>query len=200
MTTSADEQIRKLEAQRNRIEERLKQLQAKQRRLKRKQSDGWKRKTGETMLQYAAILPENDEQQHCLKTALNTHVTVNGKDVTIANLLHSTYAMIVKDREEQKRQLFELVGDGGRKSDENAANRPETPVTSSAADDGPAAGEAVKPTPDDRGETPPHDPAVSTAPAGKPVKPAGNRIRKKNTKTPAMKTPASENDVSRAGR
>ena len=102
MTTSSDEQIRKLEAQRNRIEERLKQLQAKQRRLKRKQSDGWKRKTGETLLQYAAILPENDEQQHCLKTALNTHVTVNGKDVTIANLLHSTYAMIVKDREEQE--------------------------------------------------------------------------------------------------
>ncbi len=196
MTTSADEQIRKLEEQRNRIEERLKQLQAKQRRLKRKQSDGWKRKTGETLLQYAAILPENDEQQHCLKTALNTHVTVNGKDVTIANLLHSTYAMIVKDREEQERQLFEPVG-GGRKSDENAANRPETPVTSSAADDGPATGEAVKPTPDDRGETPPHDPSSSTAPAGKP---AGNRTLKKKTKTPTMETPASENDVSRAGR
>lgn len=200
MTTSADEQIRKLEAQRNRIEERLKQLQAKQRRLKRKQSDGWKRKTGETLLQYAAILPENDEQQYCLKTALNTHVTVDGEDVTIANLLHSTYAMIVKDREEQERQLFEPVGDGGRKSDENAASRPETPVMSSAANDGPAAGEAVKPTPDDRGETPPHDPSSSTAPAGKPVKPAGNRIRKKKTKTPATKTPASENDVSRAGR
>lgn len=197
MTTSADEQIRKLEAQRNRIEERLKQLQTKQRRLKRKQSDGWKRKTGETLLQYAAILPENDEQQHCLKTALNTHVTVNGKDVTIANLLHSTYSMIVKDREEQERQLFELVGDGGRKSDENAANRPETPVTSSAANDEQATGEAVKPTPDDRGETPPHDSAVYTAPAGKP---AGNRTRKKKTKTPTMETPASENDVSRAGR
>lgn len=196
MTTSADEQIRKLEAQRNRIEERLKQLQAKQRRLKRRQSDGWKRKTGETLLQYAAILPENDEQQHCLKTALNTHVTVNGKDVTIADLLHSTYAMIVKDREEQERQLFELVGDGGRKSDENEAIRPETPVMSSA-NDGPADGEAVKPTPDDRGETPPHDPAASTAPAGKP---AGNRTLKKTTKTPTMETPASENDVSRAGR
>lgn len=197
MTTSADEQIRKLEAQRDRIEERLKQLQAKQRRLKRRQLDGWKRKTGETLLQYAAILPENAEQQYCLKTALNTHVTVNGKDVTIANLLHSTYAMVVKDREEQERQLFELVGDGGRKSDENAVSRPETPVMSSAADDGPAAGEAVKPTPDDRGETPPHDPAVSKAPAGKP---AGNRTRKKTTKTPTMETPASENDVSRAGR
>ena len=131
---------------------------------------------------------------------MNTHVTVNGKDVTIANLLHSTYAMIVKDREEQERQLFELVGDGGRKSDENAASRPETLVTSSAANDEQATGEAVKPTPDDRGETPPYDPAASTAPAGKPVKPAGNRIRKKKTKTPATKTPASENDVSRAGR
>lgn len=127
MTTSADEQIRKLETQRDRIEERLKQLQAKQRRLKRRQSDGWKRKTGETLLQYAAILPENAEQQHCLKQALNTHVTVDGKDVTIANLLHSTYTMIVKDREEKTAGVTERGPVGGRKSDENAASRPETP-------------------------------------------------------------------------